>query len=120
MSLFLNVATERRGYNSGKTSDSAIFFSQQITNRERLGRTLELTNKLSKSRREKILAQFPVMLHSRRRDVMAKKAAPSLPDLLVHHTMDMVKMDRLERLEELIARMKEARLLLRRQRLQIL
>ena len=50
---------------------------------------------------------------------MLKKTAPSLPDLLVHYAMDMMKMDRLECLEKLIASVKKASLLLRWQRLQI-
>jgi len=98
---------------------SAILLSQQITYRTPLSRTLELMNKLPKPGREEILAQFPVMLHSGRSYVMLKKTAPSLPDLLVHYAMDMMKMDRLECLEKLVASVKKACLLLRWQRLQI-
>src|ERR1700719_752870 len=65
------------------------------------------------------MAQLPVMLDSGRSDVVLKKTAPSLPDLVVHQAIDMVKMDRLECLEKLIGRMKKACLLFRGQRLQI-
>ena len=65
-------------------SDSAILFSQQITYRAPLSRTIELMDKLLKARRKKIVATLPVMLHSGRSDVVLEKTAPSLPDLLVH------------------------------------
>ena len=99
--------------------DLAILLSQQIAYRAPLSWTIELMDKFLKSRREKFLAQLPIMLHPRRNDVVPQQTAPSLKDLLVHQAMDMVKMNRLECLEKLITGMKEARLLLRRQRLQI-
>ncbi len=59
------------------------------------------------------------MLHSGRSDVVLEEAAPTQPDLLVHHAVDMMKMDRLERFEKLITRVKKASLFLSRQRLEI-
>src|ERR1700704_7107810 len=101
------------------TSDSPILLSQKITHRARISRTIERLDKLLKPHREKIVAQLPVMLDSGRSDVMLKKTAPSLPDLLVHQAIDMVKVDRLECLEKLIGGMEEGRPLLRRKSLQI-
>src|SRR5437867_7245323 len=96
-----------------------ILFSQQVADRPSVSRTIERLYKLLKPHREKIIAQLPVMLHSRRSDVVLEKTAPSLPDLFVHHAVDVMKMDRLECLEKLIGRMKKAGLLFCRQGRQI-
>ena len=94
-------------------AESAILFGEQITNRPSIGRALERLDKLLKARREKVVAQLPIMLDSGRSDVVLKKTAPSLPDLFVHHAVNMVKMDRLECLEKLVSGMEESSLLFR-------
>jgi hypothetical protein len=61
------VATD---LDKGGMADLAIFLSQQITYCVPFSRTIELTDKLLKPRREKIMAQLPVMLDSGRSDVV--------------------------------------------------
>src|SRR3954467_7940195 len=65
---------------------------------------------------EERASQIPVMPDSGAGDVMPQQLLPAGPHLLIHQTVDVVVMNRLEGFEELMGAMKEVRLVIHRKR----
>src|SRR4030095_12412918 len=74
-----------------------------------LGRRFECVNEFTKPLGEHFGTKFPIMGDSGRSNVMAKKSSPTLPELSVHQSVNIMKMYCLERFQELVGSMTEAR-----------
>src|SRR5262249_47942386 len=72
-------------------------------------RWFERVNEIAKSFGENFRPKFPVMSHARRNDVMSKESVPAFEEVLVHHSVNMMKMDGLKRLQELVSSMEKSR-----------
>ena len=75
----------------------------------------EVADELAKACGEKLAPNGPILGDTRGGDVMPKEFLPAKPELFVHQSIKVVKVNRLERLQKLMAGVKEARLLFHRQ-----
>jgi hypothetical protein len=117
-------AAERdRKSDSGESrleSDRAIFLPEQSADSAAIPRGLKSADKFAKARREKLASYLPVASNSWRGDIMSQKFLPAAPELFVHQTVEIVKVNRLERLEKLVGGVKKTSLILRRERSKVL
>src|SRR3954462_2660412 len=95
-------------------------FSEEIAHRHPVGNRLEAPDKFAETLRKNGAAPAQVMIDAWRSDIVPKKFEPTLPELGVEQSIDIMIMDRLERFQELMGRMKKARLIFRRKRVEIL
>ena len=79
-----------------------------------------MTDEFAKARREKLTPYLPVANNTWRGDIMPKKFLPATPELFIHQPVDVMKVNRLERLEKLVGGMKETGLILGGERLEVL
>ncbi len=90
---------------------SLSFLSEKSADRALIRWRFERVNEIAKSLGEHFRSKFPVVSHSGRDDVMSQKALPAFPELPVHQSINIMKMNCLERFQELIRSVKKARTL---------
>src|SRR4051794_26596310 len=90
---------------------SMLFLTEQVSNGASRFRAIQRAYELLKTVGEKIPAQCPVAFDAWGNNVMLQQAAPALPNLFVHQSVNMMEMNGLIRLEELVGRMKKTRLI---------
>jgi hypothetical protein len=86
----------------------AWFLFEERAHRALIRRWLKGVNEIAKPFRKNFRPKFPVMSHAGRDDVMSKETVPAFPKIPVHHSVNMMKMDRLERFQELIRSMEKS------------
>ena len=74
-------------------SPLASFLFEERAHRALVGRWFERVNEIAKPFGENFRPKFPVMSHARREDVMSKESVPTFPEIPVHHSVNMMKMD---------------------------
>jgi hypothetical protein len=82
---------------------------EQGADRALIGWWLERANEIAEPFGENFRAQFPVMSHARRKNVMSKQAVPPFEEVPVHHSGDMMKMDGFKRFQKLVRSMEKSR-----------
>ena len=98
----------KRGATCSRSS-LALFLFEKGADRALIGRWFERANKIAKPFGEDFRPKFPVVSHAGREDVMAKESMPPFPEIPVHHSINMMKMDALERFQELVSSMEKSR-----------
>jgi hypothetical protein len=86
---------------------SSLF--EQRAHRALIGRWLERVNEIPKPFGENFRPKFPVMSHAWRDDVMSKQSVPALPEVPVHHSVNIMEMDGLKRFQKLVNSMEKSR-----------
>src|SRR5215831_8057158 len=92
---------------SRSASTSLLF--EKSAHRALVQRWFERVNEIAKPFGENFRPKFPVMSHARCDDVMPKQSMPPFPEVSVHHSVNMMKVDRLKRFQELVNRMEKSR-----------
>src|SRR4029453_4148428 len=87
----------------------ASFLFEERAHRALIGRRFERVNKIAKPFGENFRPKFPVMSHAWRDDIMSKESVPPFPEVPVHHSINMMKMDALKRFQELVSSMEKSR-----------
>src|SRR5947208_12211163 len=85
------------------------FLTKKSSHGALLCRGFERVNKISKPLGENFRAKIPVLSHPGRSNVMPKQSVPAFPKLLVHRSVHIMKVNCLERFQELIGGMKKTR-----------
>ena len=86
-----------------------MFLFEERADRALIGRWFERVNEIAESFGEDFRPKVPVMSHARRDDVMSKESVPAFPQVPVHHSVNMMKMDGLKRFQELVSSMEKSR-----------
>ena len=90
---------------------SFLFLSEKSSHRALLRWRFECIDEIAKPLGENFGTKFPVVRNTGRGDVMPEESAPSFPQLTVHQSINIMKMNCLERFQELIRSVKKARTL---------
>jgi hypothetical protein len=98
---------------------SFLFLFEKSSHGALLRRRVERINELPKSLGENFRAKFPIIGDPGRSNIMAKKPAPAFPQLPVHQSINIMKMNCLKRFQELVRCMKEPRPIFGGQRTEI-
>ena len=89
-----------------------VLLSQQGADSSTIACRFEMTDEFAKARREKLTPNLPVASNTWRGDIMPEKFLPATPELFIHQPVELMKVNRLERLEKLVGGVKKARLIL--------
>jgi len=92
-------------------SPLASFLFDERAHRALIGRWLERVHEIPKPFGENFRPKFPVMSHAWRDDVMSKQSVPALPEVPVHHSINIMEMDSLKRFQKLVGSMEKSRAL---------
>src|SRR5882724_166455 len=86
---------------------SLLLFKERA-HRALVGRWFERVNEIAKPFGENFRSKFPVMSHALRENVMSKQSVPPFPEVLVHHSINMMKMDGLKSFQKLVSSMEKS------------
>src|SRR5437867_9031002 len=86
----------------------ALLLFEERAHRALIGRWLERVNEIPKPFGENFRPKFPVMSHAWRDDVMSKQSVPAFPEVPVHHSVNIMKMDGFKRFQELVSSMEKS------------
>ncbi|PYK52620.1 MAG: hypothetical protein DME48_14725 [Verrucomicrobia bacterium] len=85
-----------------------------------LRRRFERVNKIPKPLGEDFGTKLPIVSHPWGNNIVPKESVPAFKQLFVHQPINVMKMNCLERFQELIGSMKKARSVLDRERVEVL
>src|SRR6266480_7425070 len=102
------------GWHRGRASSAswAILRAQKISDRHPLLHRFQFGDEFAKTLRENSVAPRQIKSNARARNVMVQEVAPTGPKLWIEQTVNVMVMNRLERFQELMGRVKKARLLI--------